>query len=162
MTVEVKRLCPPQLSLPFWLSSGGVSRLECGVGRCWWAVSVWPGLFAIRVCDAAPSSSDFPLLLFLLSSSASLLHPPPPPLPPLRLPLNSGSRDVSVAAPPPASCLPFSPASPVAFPCVGPLSFRVVSPLLDDDEDDDDDNEALCGPPPAPWTLVSSVMVLND
>lgn len=141
-------LSPPHSSLPFLSSPGGVSRPEGGVARHSWAVSVWPGLFAIRVCVAAPSSSCFPLLLSPLASSASLSLPPPPPLLP-----NSGSKDVSVAAPPPASCFPFSPASLVVFPYVCPLFSRVFSPLLGSDD-------LLCVPPPVLWTGVSSVSVL--
>lgn len=138
----------PQLSLPFLFLPAGVSLLEGGVSRCWYALAAWPGPLAIRLYVAAPSSSFFPLLPSPLSFSASPLR-----LPPLRL--SSGSRDVSVAAPPPVSCLPFACVSPVVFPYVCPLFSLVSFPLLGS-------GELLCGPTPVPWIGVSSVVLLYD
>lgn len=103
------------------------------------SAAVWPGLLAIHVSVSAPSSYSVPLFLSPLSSSASLSLPLlPPPLRPL-LP-NSETRNVSVAAPPPASCLPFSPVCLGASPCISPLSFRLSSPRLGSDD-------PLCVPP---------------
>lgn len=140
-------LSPPHPCLLFSPSPGGVSRLEGGVARCWWAGSVWSGLFAIHVYVAAPSSCWLPLLLSPLFSfdSLPLLSPPPPPLCPPLPQMNSGSSGVSVTAPPPASCLPFSPVSLVVFPFVCPLSPLVSSPLFES-------VDLLCVPPLVPWT----------
>lgn len=145
VTEEAKGLYPPHFFRPFLFSLVGVTRLEG-------STAVWPGLFAIHVFVAAPSSYCFPLLLSPLSSSASLSVPPPPPPPRLLLP-NSGSRDVSVAAPPPASCLPFSPVCLVVFPYICPLFSLVSSPQLGSDD-------LLCVPPLVASTGVSSVLLL--
>lgn len=116
------------------------------------SAAVWPGPPAIRASASAPSCRRVPHCRSPLSPSASRPPPLPPPLPPPPR-KNSAPRNVSAAAPPPASCLPFSPVclgvSPGAFPPSSPVS----SPRLGS-------AGLLSVPPLAASAWVSSVLFL--